>query len=98
MRQKCLQAFFFAHFEQRIIHWAVVAQIDEMSSTIFASRTDICMLKQPRERVAGITDINPVAIGQLAIESENETLRPIGLPPLVLVAVVLRQGGYKPTS
>ncbi len=34
MRQKFLQYLLLVHFEQGIIHWSVVAKIDEVPSTI----------------------------------------------------------------
>src|SRR5207249_3832312 len=90
MWQKLLQDFFFAHLEQGIIHRTIVAQIDEVPSTIFVSRTEIRMLKQTCEGITGIADIDPVAIGQLTIQSQNETLRPICLPPLIFSPIILR--------
>src|SRR5579875_3783054 len=64
MREVQRHYLFFAHLEQRVIHRAVVAQVDQVSSTVLARRTEVGMLKQAGERIAPITDVDPVAIGQ----------------------------------
>src|SRR5579884_845913 len=90
VRQKLLENLFLAHLEKRVIHRAVVAEVDEVASAILRGRAEIGMLEEAGEGIAGVADVDPVAIGHLAIKRENKALRAIRLAPLVLRAILLR--------
>src|SRR6266487_4547569 len=81
MRQGRLKDGFFAHFEEGIIHRSIVAEINEVPSAILRGRSKVGMLNKAGKRIAWIAGIDPIAIGQLAIQGEYETLRSIGLTP-----------------
>ena len=95
MGHKLGKYLFLAHFEQWIVHRAIVAEVDQVPPSILPAWTEIGMLKQPGERIARIAYINPVAIGELAVQGQDKALRPVGLAPFVPGPVVLRQGRNK---
>ena len=69
-----------------------------MPPSIFAGGTEISMLKQAGERIAWITDVDPVAIRELPIQGQDEALSPVSLAPFVPGPVVLGQGRNKATG
>src|SRR5579859_4021974 len=58
----------------------------------------VSMLDQTGEGIAGIAGIDPVAVGHLAVQRENEALRAVCLAPVVTDAVIIWQGGYEATG
>src|ERR1700680_3576259 len=95
MRQELQDDLFFAQFEEWVVHWAIVAEVEQVSSAVFGWRAIVGMLDQAGEGIAGVAGIDPVAIGHLAIQRENETLRAVRLPPVVSLAVIFGQRGYE---
>ena len=98
MRKELCHHFLFAPGEERIIHWTIVAQVDEVSSTILSRRTEVGMLEEAREGIAWVTNVDPVAIGQLVIEGKNETMSAVCLPPVVFDTLVLWQSRNETTG
>src|SRR5947209_6412835 len=81
MGQELGHHFLFAHREERIVHRAIVAEVEEVPPAVFVSRTEVGMLKEAGEGVARITNIDPVAVGHLAIQGKDETVSAIRLSP-----------------
>ena len=81
------------HLEEGIIHGPIVAKIDEMPATVFGGRLIIGMLNKTGKRIAWIARIDPIAIGKLAIQGENQAVRAIGLPPFIFSAIIGGQCG-----
>src|SRR2546429_9156448 len=98
MGEKLVKYLLLAHFEQGIIHRPVVAEVDQVPPSIFTGGTEISMLKQAGERIASITDVDPVAIRELPVQGQVEALRPVSLAPFVPGPVVLGQGRHKATG
>src|SRR5450759_221455 len=90
--------FFLAHAEERVIHWTIAAEVEDVPSAVLSGRAEISMLEQAGERVATVAYVDPVAIGELAVEGQNEAVRAIGLSPVVALAVVVRQSGNEATG
>ena len=84
---------FFAHFEEWIVHGAIVAKVDEVASAVFGGGAKVGMLEEAGERIAWVADVDPVAIGKLAIKGEDEALGPIRLAPVILLAIVCGKSG-----
>src|SRR5256714_15029652 len=98
MGEKIVKYLLFVHFEQWYIQRPVVAEVDQVPPSIFAGGTEISMLKQAGERIAWITDVDPVAIGELPVQGQDEALCPVSLAPFVPGPVVLGQGRNKATG
>src|SRR5258708_12275375 len=56
------------------------------------------MYTQTGEKIARVTGVDPIAIGELAVQRKYETLRAIGLPPIITRAVIAGQRGYEATG
>src|SRR5205809_2645903 len=97
MRQKLLQDFLLAQLEEGIIHRSIVAKINEVLSTILRRRLVIGMLNQTGKRVTWIAWIDPIAIGKLASQGEDETLRTICLTPIITSTIIIWQRWYEAT-
>ncbi len=93
--QKLLKNITLAHLEQRVIHWSIVAEIDEVPSAIFCGWTKVGMLYKTGKWIPRITRIDPVAIGKLAIKGEYKALCAIGLTPIIACAIIVGQCGYE---
>src|SRR6266487_207865 len=89
MREILVQYLLLAHCEQRVVHWAIIAEIDQAPFAIFRGRTEVGVFKQAREGKTGVADIDPVAVRKLAIQREYETMSAVCLAPIVLCTVVL---------
>src|SRR5438552_16796677 len=63
MWQEPLQDFVFIHFEEGIIHWPIVAKINEVPTTVRGGGLVIGMLNKTGKRIARIAGIDPIAIG-----------------------------------
>ena len=98
MRQKLLQDFLLAQLEEGIIHRSIVAKINEVLSSILRRRLVIGMLNQTGKRVTWIAWIDPIAIGKLASQGEDETLRTICLTPIITSTIIIWQRWYEATG
>src|SRR5262249_21712297 len=81
----------FTHSEERIIHWAIVAEVDEVPSLILRRRTEVGVFEQAREGKPAVTDVDPVAVRKLAVQGEDQAMSAICLAPVVSGAVFIRQ-------
>ena len=88
VRLEFVEDVLFAHFEERVVHGTVVAEVDEVPAAIFRGRAVVGVLEEAGEGIAGVADVDPVAVGQLAIQGEDEALGSVCLSPVVAVAVV----------
>src|SRR5260370_11199877 len=95
---KLLNDLFLAQLEERSIHRAIVAEIDEVAPAILRGRAEVGMFNQTGEKIARVTGVDPIAIGELAVQRKYETLRPIVLPPIITRAVIAGQLGYEATD
>src|SRR5690242_17971237 len=78
MREEFLHDLFFAHFKEAVIHRTIIAQIDEVTATILCRCTQICVIDDTGEWIALIAYVNPVAVGERSIQSEDQTVCSIG--------------------
>src|SRR5947209_15723846 len=92
MWQELVEDLLLAHFEERVIHGAIVAQVDQVSPAILGGWTEIGVLEEAGERVTWIADVDPIAVCELAVKGKDKALRPVGLPPIVFRAVVGGKG------
>src|SRR6266849_4909561 len=81
------------HSEERIVHRTIVAEVDKVSSFILGRETEVGVLEQTRERKPRVTDIDPVAVGKLAVQGEDQAMGTICLAPVVPGAVFTGQCG-----
>ena len=98
MWQEFIKNLLLAHFEERVIHRAIVTQVDQVSPTILGGRTEIGMFEDAGEWVTWIADVDPITVRQLAVKGKDKTLRPVGLAPIVFRAVVGAKGRDQATG
>src|SRR5579883_2533477 len=89
MGQELGQQFLFAHAKNGIVHSPVIPQVDQVTTAVLAGGSIVRMLDQAGKGIAGIDWIDPVAIGQLAIQRKDHALRAVGLAPVVAGLVVV---------
>src|SRR5690348_14012285 len=73
MWEKFCQNCLFAFYQERIIHRSVVAQVDQMASTILGWCTKVSMFDQAGKGKTCIANVDPIAIvGELSVQGQNQ--------------------------
>src|SRR5579885_450043 len=94
VRHELRDDLFLTHSKERIVHCAIVAEVHQVPPTIFGGRAKVCMLDHSHKGVATIANVDPVAaLGQLAVQREDQAVRAIRLTPVIFCAVVVRERG-----
>src|SRR5690349_22740796 len=89
MREKFCQYCLFAFDQERIIHRSVVAQIDKMASTILGRCTKVSVLNQTGKGITCITNVDPIAVGELTVQGQNQAVCAICLSPVIALPIIL---------
>ena len=80
------------------MHGAVVAEIEQVTPAVLGWWAIVGVFDQAGKGVAGVARIDPVAVGHLAVECEDQALSAVGLAPVIARAIIGGERRYEATG